>query len=62
MKMNLTEFIRQNDIKFLDLVRLGLQQGKGMTIAERLLAQASSETERISAKQKLFKMTGSCEP
>jgi len=32
-----------------------------MTIAERLLAEASSETERICIKQRLFKITGSCE-
>jgi len=32
-----------------------------MTIAERLLAEASSETERIRIKQILFKTTGSCE-
>jgi len=33
----------------------------GMTIAERLLAAAFSESERICVMQKLFKMTGSCE-
>jgi hypothetical protein len=32
-----------------------------MNIAERLLAEVSSEMERICIKQKLFKMTGSCE-
>ena len=31
-----------------------------MTIAERLLAETTSETERICVKQKLFKLTGSC--
>jgi hypothetical protein len=32
-----------------------------MTIAQRLLAEASSESERICVEQKLFKMTGRCE-
>ena len=32
-----------------------------MTIAERLLSEAYSETEKICVKQKLFKMTGRCE-
>ena len=32
-----------------------------MTIAERLLAEAGCETERLSAKQKLFKLTGRCQ-
>ena len=32
-----------------------------MNIAERLLAEVSSESERIRAKRKLFKMAGSCE-
>lgn len=32
-----------------------------MNIAERLLAEASSETERICVKQELFEMMGSCE-
>lgn len=35
--------------------------GEPMTIAELLLAEASSESERICVKQKLFKLTGSCE-
>ena len=33
-----------------------------MTIAERLLAEAGCETERLSTKQKLFKLTGRCQP
>ena len=32
-----------------------------MTIAERLLSEAASETERICVKQRLFKLTGRCE-
>jgi len=32
-----------------------------MNIAERLLAEACSETERIRVKRILFKTTGSCE-
>ena len=32
-----------------------------MTIAERLLAETTSETERIRVKRMFFKMTGSCE-
>jgi len=32
-----------------------------MNMAERLLAEACCESERICIKQKLFKITGSCE-
>jgi hypothetical protein len=32
-----------------------------MTIADRLLADTTSETERIRVKRMFFKMTGSCE-
>jgi len=32
-----------------------------MTIAERLLAEAPSETERIRVKRMLFEATGSCQ-
>ena len=32
-----------------------------MTIADRLLAETTSETERIRIKRMFFKMTGSCE-
>ena len=33
-----------------------------MTIAERLLAEAGWETERLAVKRKLFKLTGRCQP
>jgi hypothetical protein len=33
-----------------------------MTIAERLMVDAGCETERLAAKQKLFKLTGMCQP
>jgi hypothetical protein len=33
-----------------------------MTIAERLLAEAGCESERLATKQKLFKLTGTCRP
>jgi hypothetical protein len=32
-----------------------------MTIAARLLAETSCESERIRIKRKLFRMTGRCE-
>jgi len=32
-----------------------------MTIADRLLAETTSETERVRIKRMFFKMTGSCE-
>jgi len=32
-----------------------------MTIAERLLSEAASETERVCVKRKLFELTGRCE-
>ncbi len=32
-----------------------------MTIAERLLAAAASESQRLAVKRKLFKLTGRCE-
>ena len=36
-------------------------RGSRMTIADRLLAETTSETERIRIKRMFFKMTGSCE-
>ena len=41
----------------------GRRQARGarMTIVDRLLAETTSETERIRVKRMFFKMTGSCE-
>jgi hypothetical protein len=36
-------------------------RGSRMTIADRLLAETTSETERVRIKRMFFKMTGSCE-
>ena len=33
-----------------------------MSIAERLLADTGCESQRLVAKQKLYKLTGRCEP
>ena len=33
-----------------------------MSIAKHLLAEAGSESQRLVAKQKLYKLTGRCEP
>ncbi len=41
----------------------GRRQARGsrMTIADKLLAETTSETERVRIKRMFFKMTGSCE-
>ena len=36
-------------------------RGSRMTIADRLLAETTSETERVRIKRMFFKMMGSCE-